>query len=47
MGNEETEANTLPELPAKRRDSVRCHFEEGKAPNVVCFHHVREEVIAV
>ena len=42
-----TEADTLAELPAKVRDAVRCHFEEGKAPKVVRLHHVREEVIAV
>jgi hypothetical protein len=42
-----TEADTLTELPAKVRDAVRCHFEEGKGPKVVPLHHVREEVIAV
>lgn len=42
-----TEADTFAELPAKVCDAVRCHFEEGKAPNVVRLHHVREEVIAV
>ncbi len=42
-----TESDTLAELPAKVRDAVRCHFEEGKAPKVVRLHHVREEVIAV
>ena len=42
-----TEADTFAELPAKVCDAVRCHFEEGKAPNVVRLYHVREEVIAV
>jgi hypothetical protein len=42
-----TEADTLTELPAKVRDAVRCHFEEGKGPKVVPLHHVREQVIAV
>lgn len=42
-----TEAETLAELPEKVRESVRCHFEEGKAPKLVRLHHVREEVIAV
>ena len=42
-----TEADTMAELPAKVRDAVRCHFEEGKAPRVVRLHYVREEVIAV
>ncbi len=42
-----TESDTRAELPEKVRDSVRCHFEEGKGPKFVPLHHVREEVIAV
>ena len=42
-----TETDTLPELPEKVRDAVRCHFEDGKGPKVVRLHHVREEFIVV
>ncbi len=42
-----TETDSLAELPAKVRDALCCHFEEGKGPKVVRLHHVREEVIAV
>lgn len=42
-----TEADTLAELPEKVREAVRCHFEEGQAPEIVRLHHVRSEVIAV
>ena len=42
-----TEADSLPELPEKVRDAVRCHFEAGQAPKVIRLHHVREEVITV
>ncbi|MBI1920308.1 MAG: 2-oxoisovalerate dehydrogenase [Geobacter sp.] len=31
-----TEADSLDELHTNVRDAVRCHFEEGKAPKVVC-----------
>ena len=34
-----TEADTIDELSGKVRDAVRCHFEEGKAPKIVRFHH--------
>jgi hypothetical protein len=42
-----TEADSLPELHAKVRDAVRCHFEDGQAPQILRLHFVREEVIAV
>ena len=42
-----TEADDLPELHARVRDAVRCHFDEGQRPRVVRLHFVREEVIAV
>lgn len=42
-----TEADSLEELHANVRDSVRCHFEEGKAPKMVRLHFVHEEVLAV
>jgi len=33
-----TESDILTELPAKVRDTVRCHFEEGKGSKVVHLH---------
>jgi hypothetical protein len=30
-----TEADSLPELHDQIRDAVRCHFEEGQAPELV------------
>ncbi|MEO6024055.1 MAG: 2-oxoisovalerate dehydrogenase E1 subunit beta [Burkholderiales bacterium] len=42
-----TEADDLDVLHANVRDAVRCHFEEGNAPQIVRLHFVREEVIAV
>jgi hypothetical protein len=41
-----TEADGLAGLHAKIRDAVRCHFDEGKEPNVLHLQFVREEVIA-
>jgi hypothetical protein len=41
-----TEADTLDDLPGQVRDAVRCHFDEGQAPQVIRLHFVREEVIA-
>jgi hypothetical protein len=40
-----TEANDLPDLHAKVRDAVHCHFDEGQVPKVIRLHFVREEVI--
>jgi len=37
----------MADLHAQVRDVVRCHFDEGQAPQVVRLHFVREEVIAV
>jgi len=42
-----TEANTLEELHANVRDAVQCHFEDGKAPQTIRLHFVRDEVIAL
>ena len=41
-----TEAETLEELRQQARDAVQCHFDEGKAPEVIRLHFVREEVLA-
>jgi len=42
-----TEADDLETLHQQVRDAVRCHFEEGKAPQIIRLHFTREEVIAV
>ena len=40
-----TEADSVEELHEMVRDAVRCHFDEGKAPEVIRLHFVREELI--
>lgn len=42
-----TEADTLDELHANVRDAVQCHFDDGKAPQMIRLHVVRDEVIAL
>jgi len=42
-----TEADGLPALRERVRDAVRCHFDEGKAPQVARLHFVRDDLIAV
>ena len=42
-----TQAETIPELHARVRDAVHCHFDEGTAPKMIRLHFVRDEVIAV
>ena len=41
-----TEADSLSELHERVRDAVRCHFDEGTAPQVISLHFVRDEVIS-
>lgn len=41
-----TEADTLDALKVAVRDSVRCHFDEGRTPRSIRLHIVREEVFA-
>lgn len=41
------EADDLETLHRHVRDAVHCHFDEGKAPQVIRLHFTREEVIAV
>jgi hypothetical protein len=41
-----TEADDLASLHESVRDAVRCHFDEGKAPQLIRLHFVRDEVIA-
>lgn len=40
-----TEADDLANLHQQVRDAVHCHFDEGKAPEMIRLHFVREEVI--
>lgn len=42
-----TEADDLESLNANVRDAVRCHYDEGQAPQVIRLHFVREAVIAL
>jgi hypothetical protein len=42
-----TEADTFEELQNQIRDAVRCHYDDGKAPQVIRLRHVREEIIRV
>lgn len=41
-----TEADNLDELREQVRDAVRCHFDEGAAPQLIRLHYTRDEVIA-
>lgn len=41
-----TEADDIENLHEQVRDAVKCHFEEGKAPQIIRLHFTREEVIA-
>ncbi len=41
-----TEADDIEGLRSQVRDAVHCHFEEGKAPQLIHLHFTREEVIA-
>ena len=41
-----TEAETLEALRRQVRDAVNCHFDAGKAPDVIRLHFVREKVLA-
>ncbi|HWR78211.1 MAG TPA: hypothetical protein VN283_13495 [Thiobacillus sp.] len=41
-----TEADDLPGLHAQVCDAVRCHFDEGKLPDLVRLHITHEEVLA-
>jgi hypothetical protein len=41
-----TEADDLDGLREQVRDAVRCHFDEGAAPQLIRLHYTRDEVIA-
>lgn len=40
-----TQADNVAELRTNVREAVHVHFEDGKAPQVIRLHFVREEVI--
>jgi predicted RNase H-like HicB family nuclease len=40
-----SEGEGLEELRANIRDAVRCHFADGKAPQIIRLHFVREEIL--
>lgn len=42
-----TEADDLESLHQRVRDAVHCHFDEGKSPQIIRLHFVREEVITI
>ena len=42
-----TEGNSMEELKTNIRESVGCHFDEGKAPPVIRLHYVKEELLAL
>ena len=42
-----TQAETWEELRTNVRDAVRCHFEEGQAPQVIRLHRVTDEVLSL
>lgn len=41
-----TQAESVPDLHARVRDAVHCHFDEGHAPKMIRLHFVRDEIIA-
>ncbi len=42
-----TEADSWEELKEAAQECVRAHFEEGKQPQIIRLHIVKEEVFAV
>jgi hypothetical protein len=42
-----TEADTWEELKEAAQEAVRAHFDEGKQPQIIRLHIVKEEVFAV
>ena len=41
-----TEADSLVELRANVRSAVECHFDEGRVPQIIRLHIVRDEILA-
>ena len=42
-----TDGENEEELKKNIRDAVHCHFDEGKAPQIIKLHFVREEALAL
>ena len=42
-----TEGDTQEELKRNIKESVMCHFDEGKAPAIIRLHYVKEELLAL
>ncbi|OGQ47487.1 MAG: 2-oxoisovalerate dehydrogenase [Deltaproteobacteria bacterium RIFCSPLOWO2_02_FULL_44_10] len=42
-----TEADTWEALQKNVRDAVHCHYENGKSPQMIRLHLVKDELIAV
>jgi hypothetical protein len=42
-----TEGESLEEIRRNVREAVRCHFEEGKVPQIIRLHIVKDEVLPV
>ena len=42
-----TEGDTQEELRRNIKESVMCHFDEGKAPAIIRLHYVKEELLAL
>ncbi len=41
-----TEADNEAQLRVAVQDAVHCHFDEGKSPEVIRLHFVRDELLA-
>lgn len=42
-----TEAGTMDELKTNIRETVDCHFDEGKTPHIAHLHFVKNEVLSL
>ena len=42
-----TEAEDLDELRKNIKDAVICHFDEGKYPDIIRLHYVKEELLTL
>lgn len=42
-----TEADTLPELRENVREAVVTHYDDGKQPQIIRLHYVKEELLKV
>ena len=42
-----TQGDSQEELKKNIRESVVCHFDEGKAPAIIRLHYVKEELLSL